>query len=256
MKLTPEVILEAYKIGMFPMSESREDKEIHWYDPDPRGVLSIESLHVPRKLQKIIKKKPYRISFDKNFHEVIKSCAKPRVSSDETWINKEIMNLYIDLYKIGYGHSVEVWQEDILVGGLYGIAIGGAFFGESMFSIARNTSKIALVYLTARLWQRGFTLLDTQFLNDHLKQFGCHEIPRVEYHSRLKEAISKNVSFQNSYSPNKDFSLDLSVAGSSDEAVGFNCSESKALERSSSENLVEDSFLEVSAFLQSITQTS
>jgi leucyl/phenylalanyl-tRNA--protein transferase len=193
MELTPDILLQAYRAGIFPMAPDRDSPEIHWYDPDPRGVMPIAELHVPKKLQRTIKQRPYQITFDKAFEGVMRGCADVR---PDTWINDDIIRLYTALHTQGYAHSVEAWQNEKLVGGVYGIAIGGAFFGESMFSTATDASKISLVYLVARLWKQGFALLDTQFTNDHLKQFGVYEIPRKEYHDRLKKALVKKTSFK------------------------------------------------------------
>lgn len=187
-KLTPEIILQAYRAGIFPMSPHRDSKDIHWYDPPLRGIMPIAKMHVAKKLQRTIKKHPYKITFDTAFESVMRGCADVR---PDTWINDDIINLYTALHKQGYAHSAEAWQEGKLVGGVYGLAIGGAFFGESMFSIATDASKIALVYLVARLWKQGFELFDTQFTNEHIKQFGVYEIPRDEYHRRLRKALTK-----------------------------------------------------------------
>ena len=191
-KLTPELILQAYISGIFPMADSRDASDINWYDPELRGLLPIKDLHVPKKLQRTIKKAPYKITFDKAFSDVMTACADVR---PDTWINDEIIALYSELHDMGYAHSVEAWQDKKLVGGLYGIAYGGAFFGESMFSTASDASKISLVYLVDRLLHQGFELLDTQFINEHLKQFGAYEIPREKYHKLLSDAIKKDVSF-------------------------------------------------------------
>ncbi len=194
--LTPDIILQAYRAGIFPMAAHRHDTEIRWYDPPQRGLLPIADLHVPKRLRRtILKERPYRITFDMDFKGVIRRCADIR---PETWINDEIIALYTALHRRGHAHSVETWHDDQLVGGVYGIAIGGAFFGESMFSSTTAASKIALVYLVARLWRRGFELLDAQFVNDHLLQFGVYEIPRDEYHRRLQKALAKKADFNQS----------------------------------------------------------
>jgi leucyl/phenylalanyl-tRNA--protein transferase len=196
MKLTPDIVLQAYRQGVFPMAETRHAQEIGWYDPPVRGILPIDALHVPRRLRRTLRQAPYGVSFDGCFERVIRHCADLRTARRrETWINDEIIRLYAALHAQGDAHSVEVWQGDALVGGLYGIAQGGAFFGESMFSTATDASKIALVYLAARLWRQGFSLLDTQFVNDHLTQFGVMEIPRAEYRRRLAAALAQDVSF-------------------------------------------------------------
>ncbi len=194
--LTPDIVLQAYRAGIFPMAAHRHDADIRWYDPPRRGLLPIAALHVPKRLRRtILKEHPYRIAFDTDFEGVIRNCADIR---PETWINDEIIALYTALHHQGHAHSAEAWHGDQLVGGVYGIALGSAFFGESMFSSATDASKIALVYLVARLWRRGFELFDAQFINDHLLQFGVYEIPRAEYHRHLKQALSKKADFNQS----------------------------------------------------------
>lgn len=190
--ITPEILLHAYTIGVFPMARSRRARTIEWYDPQMRGILPIDRLHVPKRLRRTIRQAPYRITFDRAFRAVMTGCADAR---PDTWINDKIIDLYTQLHEAGFAHSVEAWQGDELVGGVYGISIGGAFFGESMFSTATDASKIALVYLVARLWKQGYALLDTQFINEHLMQFGVEEIPRGEYHARLAAAIALPVVF-------------------------------------------------------------
>jgi leucyl/phenylalanyl-tRNA--protein transferase len=196
-KVTPELLLEAYRAGIFPMAEDRRATDLHWFDPDFRGILPIEALHVPKRLARTILKKPYRVTFDTDFERVIRNCADARKT---TWINDEIIALYTALHKQGHAHSVEAWDGRVLAGGVYGISIGGAFFGESMFSVRTDASKIALVYLVARLWRRGYELFDTQYVNDHLKQFGVLEIPRGDYRRLLKKALQKQADF-NAQSP-------------------------------------------------------
>ncbi len=250
--LTPEMILQAYRAGIFPMATARTNPEIHWYDPDLRGILPIAGLHVPKRLRQTIRKQPYAITFDRDFAGVMRACADAR---PETWINDEIIALYTALHHQGHAHSVEAWHNGCLVGGIYGLAIGAAFFGESMFSRKTNASKIALVHLVARLWRQGFELLDTQFVNEHLKQFGVTEIPRQEYHDRLARALGKKVSFNRGQSPlgsgtgssagfGTGVSLGSSVAPFAGAPVG-----AASVENSSG-------FDEVAAFLHSITQTS
>lgn len=190
--ITPELLLHAYTIGVFPMARSRRARTIEWYDPQMRGVLPIGRLHVPKRLRRTIRQAPYRITFDRAFRAVMTGCADAR---KDTWINDKIIDLYTQLHEAGFAHSVEAWRGDELVGGVYGISIGGAFFGESMFSTATDASKIALVYLAARLWKQGYALLDTQFINEHLMQFGVEEIPRDEYHARLGAALELPVVF-------------------------------------------------------------
>ena len=193
--LTPQIVLDAYSKGLFPMAENRRDKQLFWIDPEVRGILPLDNFHIPRSLKKKIRNNPFEVRFDHNFAAVIRACAQQKPKRRETWINDEIIELYTKLFCMRHAHSVECWREEKLVGGLYGISIGGAFFGESMFSSERDSSKIALVHLVARLNLAGFTLLDTQFITDHLKQFGAIEISRVEYHKILNGALNLNVGF-------------------------------------------------------------
>lgn len=187
--LTIQDVLLAYANGLFPMAEDGEESDFHWYDPPLRGQLSIEKLHIPARLRRTVLRFPYEIRIDTAFEEIIKACAAPVPVRPRTWINAGIEELFCDLHKAGYAHSVEAWKDGALVGGLYGLALGGAFMGESMFSRARDASKIALIHLCARLWKGGFTLLDTQYVNPHLTQFGVYEIPRAEYLEKLEEAL-------------------------------------------------------------------
>jgi leucyl/phenylalanyl-tRNA--protein transferase len=207
--LTWEVLLSAYAQGYFPMAESRDAKELHWFYPEKRGIIPLDSFHVPRSLAKFARTQPFALTTDRAFVQVIRACAE----REETWINDTIIKLYCELWEQGHAHSVECWQEirsedraamshascenqEIrsggnyeLVGGLYGVALGGAFFGESMFSRQPNASKIALVHLVQLLRGAGYRLLDAQYINPHLKQFGIIEIPRAEYLVSLKEAM-------------------------------------------------------------------
>jgi leucyl/phenylalanyl-tRNA--protein transferase len=188
--LTPELLLEIYAAGYFPMAESRHDEALYWFSPEERGILPLESFHVPRSLMKFLKHSPFEIRFSTAFPEVIRACAEiPRHHESGTWINDTIIALYSELWRQGHAHSVECWQEGELVGGLYGVAIGSAFFGESMFSRKVNASKTALCHLVHRLKHLGYHLLDTQYSNPHLLQFGCVEIPQKEYLQRLVSAL-------------------------------------------------------------------
>lgn len=187
--LTLEDIINAYKCGLFPMADSRASDEYYWYDPERRGQLSIESLHIPARLRKTVLRFPYEIKIDTDFAAVIDACAEAAPDRPQTWINKGIRDLFIALHKAGYAHSVEAWKDGQLIGGLYGMAINGAFMGESMFSRARDASKICLVHLCARLSKGGFTVLDTQYVNPHLEQFGVYELPRDEYKKNLYNAL-------------------------------------------------------------------
>lgn len=247
MVLTPELILQAYQAGIFPMAADRKSAEILWYDPDMRGILPIKDLHVPKRLQRTIKKQPYQITFNQAFNEVIRGCAETRA---ETWINDDIIAVYTALHQKGFTHSVEAWQGTRLVGGVYGLALGGAFFGESMFSTATDASKIALVHLTARLWRQGFELLDTQFINDHLKQFGVYEVSWADYHRHLKKALMKKASFNKPQSSKSVVGSGSSLtAGSSPSSLTGAPSGAFSEEKSCD-------FDDVVSFLQSITHTS
>lgn len=187
--ITPQILLKAYSVGLFPMAESAYDPTIFWVEPEMRGVMPIEDFHVPRSLRKEINKGNFDITFNEAFNAVVKCCAAPAEGREQTWINDTIRLLYSELHDIGHAHSVEAWYEDQLVGGLYGVSLGRAFFGESMFSRRTNASKVALVHLVMRLKERGFVLLDTQFNTEHLTQFGTREVPRAEYEIILQEAL-------------------------------------------------------------------
>ena len=191
-ELTPAVLIRAYAAGVFPMAESAEADEILWIDPELRGIIPLNRFHVPRSLAKRIRQGGFRIDVDLDFEGVIQGCA----GRETTWINDDIRRLYVALFRMGYAHSVEMRVGDRLVGGLYGVKLGGAFFGESMFSDAPDASKIALVYLVARLKAGGFTLLDTQFVTDHLIKFGAQEIERDQYHQLLEEALGVDGDFE------------------------------------------------------------
>ena len=189
LEITSELMMRAYRAGLFPMAETRHGSRLYWLDPERRGVLPLDGFHAPRRLMRTVRTGAYRVTADQDFAGVIAGCASAAPGREDTWINAEIERLFHELHAEGHAHSVETWADDALVGGLYGIAIGGAFFGESMFSIARDASKVALVHLVARLRLGGFTLLDTQFLTGHLAQFGAHELPRALYKARLAEAV-------------------------------------------------------------------
>lgn len=195
MELTPELLLKAYACGVFPMADSRDSPDLFWVDPPERGILPLAAVHLPRRLRRTIKQAPYRVTVDTAFRRVMQACAQSTANRKDTWINETILDLYSRLHERQHAHSVECWDGDDLVGGLYGVRIGGAFFGESMFHRATDASKIALMYLVARLRVGGFTLLDTQFTTDHLSQFGTAEIPRDAYHQHLAEAVSVEADF-------------------------------------------------------------
>ncbi len=190
--ITPEVLLKAYACGIFPMAESATDTALYWVEPEMRGIIPIEKFHIPRRLARTIKSGVFDVRIDYDFEGVIEGCAAPAPGRRKTWINDRIRELYGELFKLGYCHTVEIWRDDELVGGLYGVRLGRAFFGESMFHHARDASKIALVYLVARLNKGGFRLLDTQFVTDHLKSFGAVEVDRRHYHRLLEEALGGN----------------------------------------------------------------
>ena len=194
--LTPEVMLRAYSVGIFPMAQSANDDRLVWFDPDPRGVLPLDRFHLSHRMARVVRTTDMRVTTDKAFADVIDGCAGGGADRPSTWINGEIRSLCLELHRTGFAHSVEVWKGDALVGGLYGVALRGAFFGESMFSRARDASKIALVHLVARLIHGGFTLLDVQFVTDHLAQFGAIEIPRQIYRRRLMQALEHDGYFQ------------------------------------------------------------
>ena len=188
--ITPSLMLRAYRAGLFPMAETRRGQRLYWLDPERRGVLPLDHrFHAPRRLLRTVRSGPYRVTADTAFGAVLAGCAAAAPGREDTWINDEIEALFLSLFASGSAHSVECWLGDRLVGGLYGIAIGGTFFGESMFSVARDASKVALVHLVARLRLGGFTLLDTQFLTAHLAQFGAAEQPRASYKLALAASL-------------------------------------------------------------------
>jgi leucyl/phenylalanyl-tRNA--protein transferase len=189
-EITPQVLLKAYACGIFPMAESAEDNALYWIEPERRGILPLDRVHVPKRLARTIRKGGFEVRIDRNFEEVIEGCAAPRSGRRSTWINARIRNLYRELFVLRHCHTVEVWQDRQLTGGLYGVHLGRAFFGESMFSRARDASKIALVYLIARLKYGGFTLLDTQFVTGHLARFGAIEVSREEFQRFLEAALA------------------------------------------------------------------
>ncbi|MFM7084441.1 MAG: leucyl/phenylalanyl-tRNA--protein transferase [Hyphomicrobium sp.] len=195
-EITPQVLLKAYSCGIFPMAESADDPALYWIEPQHRGILPLENIHVPKRLQRTIRTTSFKVKIDTDFEGVIKGCGSVSAGRHSTWINSRIRSLYRDLFDLGHCHTVEVWNENHLAGGLYGVALNGAFFGESMFSFERDASKVALIYLAARLIHGGFLLLDTQFVTDHLKQFGTVEIDRSTFHKYLENAIEAQGDFK------------------------------------------------------------
>jgi leucyl/phenylalanyl-tRNA--protein transferase len=193
--LTSDQLLRAYSMGVFPMARHRHDGRLFWIDPEDRGILPLDCFHLPRSLRKVVRKGGFTVKCDSAFERVMRMCAEPTPERPETWINDEILRLFVELNQLGVAHSVESWCEDELVGGLYGLSLGSAFFGESMFSRSDNASKVALVHLVARLRKGGYTLLDTQFVTEHLAQFGAVEIPRRQYLRLLADALDKRAVF-------------------------------------------------------------
>jgi len=187
-ELSAELLLRAYAAGIFPMSESRNDPEIFWVDPETRGVLPLDQFHIPRRLKKTVRQQKFRVTCNTAFADVLNSC-RDVPGRKETWINPSILKAVLELHRMGFAHSIECWQDDRLTGGLYGIALGAAFFGESMFSTVKDASKVALVHLVARLKRGHFRLLDTQFVTEHLSQFGTREIPARDYLQQLSDAL-------------------------------------------------------------------
>jgi leucyl/phenylalanyl-tRNA--protein transferase len=188
--IDPQFLCTAYCNGYFPMADSKTE-EINWYSPDPRTIFDLNEFHIPRSLKLTLKKCDFEVRVNRRFEEVMRACAE----REETWISETIIQSYMQLHQLGFAHSIETWRDDTLIGGLYGVAIHGAFFGESMFSRERDGSKIALVHLVNRMKERGFTLLDTQYLTPHLKNFGAREIPRSEYLKRLENSLTITCSF-------------------------------------------------------------
>lgn len=197
-EIEPDLLLRAYSIGVFPMAEDRDDPTVMWIKPEERGIIPLDAFHIPRSLAKFLRKRPFDIRFNTAFHAVLDLCAEETKDRPVTWINPSIRKAYSQLHKRGHCHSVEAWQGDQLVGGLYGVSLGGAFFGESMFSRADHASKACLVALVERLKERGFVLLDTQFTTDHLKRFGAIEIDQADYEALLEDALYERAIFDES----------------------------------------------------------
>jgi leucyl/phenylalanyl-tRNA---protein transferase len=194
--ITPEVLLRAYACGIFPMAESAEDPTLFWVEPEMRGVIPLDGFRVSSRLARTVRSDAFTVTVDTAFKAVIANCAAPQAGREDTWINARIRDLYVGLHELGHGHSVEVWQNDELVGGLYGVSLGRAFFGESMFHRARDASKVALVHLVARLMTGGFALLDAQYVTEHLRSLGAVEIPRRRYRALLDNAIKGEADFR------------------------------------------------------------
>ena len=190
-EVTPELMLRAYRVGLFPMAETRRGHRLYWLDPEQRGILPLDGFHLPRRLLRTVMSDAYEVSSNRAFASVIASCAAAAPGREDTWINGEIERLFLELHRQGHAHSVETWQDGRLVGGLYGVSLGGVFFGESMFSTARDASKVALVHLVARMRLGGYKLLDTQFVTGHLAQFGTREVSRTVYKALLADAVEE-----------------------------------------------------------------
>ncbi len=187
--LDTELLITAYESGYFPMAMSREDTDIHWFNPDPRAIIPLNQFHLPRSLKKALRKRPFTVTINHAFADVLHACAQPRDEDRDSWISTPIITAYQQLHELGHAHSVECWEGETLAGGLYGVSRGGAFFGESMFSRRTNASKIAFAYLLEVLLSCRYQLLDTQFVNPHLEQFGVVEIPRNDYLHQLSKAL-------------------------------------------------------------------
>jgi leucyl/phenylalanyl-tRNA---protein transferase len=194
-EITPEVLLRAYACGIFPMAESVDDPSLFWVEPEIRGVIPLDGFRVASRLSRTVRSDAFRVTVNAAFKAVIDGCAAPAMGRSDTWINRRIRDLYIGLHGIGHCHSVEAWEGDELAGGLYGVSLGRAFFGESMFHRARDASKVALVHLVARLIAGGFVLLDTQFVTPHLRSFGALEVSRRRYRALLDQAVAGNADF-------------------------------------------------------------
>jgi leucyl/phenylalanyl-tRNA--protein transferase len=200
-EITPELLLRAYRAGLFPMAESRRGDRLYWLDPEQRGVIPLAGFHLPRRLRRTVLSDAFEVTSNRDFAGVVAGCAAPAEGREDTWINTEIERLFGALHRLGHAHSVEVWQQGRLVGGLYGVSLGAAFFGESMFSRARDASKVALVHLVARMRLMGFRLLDAQFQTAHLAQFGCREVPRATYKRLLSEAVEEPLAWDDTQDP-------------------------------------------------------
>lgn len=199
--LTPDMLLKAYAVGVFPMAEDRNDPELFWVDPRMRGVILLDRFHVPRSLRKTVRRGHFDVTYDRVFETVIESCAESTDERPRTWINDKIIDLYATLHRMGHAHSVECWHDGRLAGGLYGVSLGGVFFGESMFSRVTDSSKVALVYLVASLKLGGYRFVDTQFITKHLARFGTIELPRNEYRKLLSHSLGMRTRFETDIDP-------------------------------------------------------
>jgi len=213
-ELTPGLLLKAYAIGVFPMAERRDAPDVVWVEPDRRGIIPLDGFHVPKSLARTLRRRPFEVTVDRAFERVMEGCAEPAHGRENTWINGTILRLYGELHRMGYAHSVECWRDGALVGGLYGVSLGAAFFGESMFSRVTDASKVALVHLVRRLDAGGYRLLDAQFITDHLARFGAIEIPRTTYRRLLDAAVSASADFYWLESAAEDGSPDGAVQSS------------------------------------------
>jgi len=196
LEITPDLLLQAYRIGVFPMGERRDDPKLYWLDPRLRAVLPLDGFHLSRRLARTVRSGHFEVAADTAFADVLRACAEPRPGHPESWINEPIIGLYTELHRRGHAHSIECRRDGRLVGGLYGVSVGAAFFGESMFSRERDASKVALVHLVARLIAGGFRLLDCQFMTEHLRSFGAVEMPREEFRELLADAVDCEATFQ------------------------------------------------------------
>jgi leucyl/phenylalanyl-tRNA---protein transferase len=212
-EITPELMLRAYRHGLFPMAETRRGERLYWLDPERRGVLPIEDFHLPRRLRRTVLSQVFEVAADHDFEAVISGCAALGPDREDTWINSQIERLFSELHRLGHAHSIECRLGGRLVGGLYGVVMGGVFFGESMFSAARDASKVALVHLAARLRLGGFRLLDTQFVTSHLAQFGTKEVPREEYRALLAAALEVPARWLANPAPERLFAEIKQMAG-------------------------------------------
>ncbi len=194
-KFTAEHLIKAYALGIFPMAENADAKSLFWVDPEYRGILPLNGFHVPARLARTVRQDLFDVHVDLDFPGMMRACAQSREQRPGTWINEEVISLYTELHERGLAHSIECWWDGHLAGGLYGVVLGSAFFGESMVSFERDASKVALVHLVARLKVGGFTLMDTQFVTDHLRQFGVIEVPKERYHKLLEKALTTPADF-------------------------------------------------------------